>query len=159
MGEPSGDRTPVSAKPDSDYVMGSGVIPQGPKYARAREVLGATIKIRREKSKLTVEQAAELLGISERTLRRWEKGEGSLWTGGPNGTADINQMQKLKDAYLCKWIEIMPRNQYPSAPLDPVKRREFFIRRNAMIQGQDPDEAVERIMGRERSEPIEKGGR
>ena len=30
---------------------------------------------------------------------------------------------------------MMPRNQYPNAPLDPAERQEHFWRRNAKIQG------------------------
>ncbi len=32
--------------------------------------------------------------------------------------------------------------QYPGAPKDVDARREYFWRRNALIQRQDPDEAV-----------------
>jgi transcriptional regulator with XRE-family HTH domain len=132
-------------------------VPQGPGYAHARAVLGKAVRVRREKAGLTQAAAAELLGISERTLRDWERGEGSLWTGGAGRTVDYVQMQKLKDAYLCAWADLVPRNQYPSAPLDPVARREFFIRRNAAVQGNDPDEAVERVLGARRSAPVVKG--
>jgi transcriptional regulator with XRE-family HTH domain len=144
--------TGVAPKSDIDL---SRVPKGGPGHVRW--LLGQAIQVRREKAKLTQERAAELLGISARTLIRWEKGEGSLWTGGPDETVDYEMMRKLREVYRASWNEIMPRNQYPSAPLDPVARREFFIRRNALIQGFDPDEAVERIMGRERSEPIAKG--
>jgi transcriptional regulator with XRE-family HTH domain len=141
MSEGSGQN--VGGVPDRPLV-----VPQGPGYARARELLGRAVRVRREKCKLTQAQAAQELGVSRDTVIRWEKGEGSLWTGGPEGTVDYAMMAKLRTVYGAKWDEIMPRNQYPSAPLDPARRREYFIRRNAQIQGFDPDEAVREILGR-----------
>lgn len=108
-----------------------------------RELIGQAIRVRREKAQMSQAEAAEAIGISERTLRDWERGQGSLWTGGDAGTVDLAAMTKLKEIYSCRFAEIMPRNQYPLAPLDPAARREFFWRRNALIQGWNPDEYVE----------------
>lgn len=102
---------------------------------RARELIGQAIKLRREKAEMTQADAAKALGISARTLISWEQGHGSLWTGGDAGHVDFAMMTKLKEAYGAKMSELLPRNQYPSAPLDPEKRQEWAWRRNAAIQG------------------------
>lgn len=132
-------------------------IPDGPQYDHARELLGKAVRIRREKAGLSQVDAAKLLGISRDTLIRREKGEGSLWTGGPGHTVDHEQMTKLKETYGTKMSEILPRNQYPSAPADPRARREYFIRANARIQGENPDDAVARFMAADGPEPSPKG--
>jgi transcriptional regulator with XRE-family HTH domain len=127
----------------------------GPKPANdpdthVRTLIGQAIRVRREKAGMTQAEAAGALGISERTLRDWEAGRGSLWTGGDAGCVDHAMMRKLREAYAERYAErqgeelrvsmLMPRNQYPSAPLDPVLRRDWVRRRNAMIQGVDVDE-------------------
>lgn len=105
---------------------------------QARALIGAAIRKRREKAQMSQDEAAKALEIDVRTLRKWEAGTGSLWTGGDAGCTDQAQMSKLKDVYNAKISELMPRNQYPSAPLDPALRRDYFWRRNAVIQNQAP---------------------
>lgn len=111
---------------------------------RARELIGQAIKLRREKAEMSQSEAAKALGVDERTLRRWEAGTGSLWTGGDAGHVDFAMMTKLKEVYGARMSELLPRNQYPSAPVDPEKRQEWVWRRNALIQGVgDVDEYVQ----------------
>lgn len=118
---------------------------------RARELIGKAIRVRREKAGLSRPDAAGLLGISDRTLQRWEEGHGTLWTGGDAGCTDLAMMRKLKEAYGSKMSELLPRNQYPSAPLDPALRREWVWRRNALIQRVDVDEYRKMIAEREKA--------
>jgi transcriptional regulator with XRE-family HTH domain len=108
---------------------------------QARVLIGRAIKVRREKAQMTLPEAAEALGITRETLTRWEKGEGSLWTGGDAGCVDHTMMAKLKAVYNAEISELMPRNQYPSAPVDPALRRDWVWRRNAAIQGVEDIEA------------------
>lgn len=113
--------------------------------AAARDLIGQAIQIRRKKADMTLPEAAEALGVDERTLRRWESGSGSLWTGGDAGNVDHAMMTKLKEIYGARASELYPRNQYPNAPLDPAKRREHIWHRNAKIQGvADVDATVDR---------------
>lgn len=115
-------------------VGGVDVRPGSDLDTHVRGVIGKAIRVRREKAQMTQAEAAEAIGISRDTLIRWERGEGSLWTGGDAGCVDHQAMGRLKEVYRCAMSEIMPRNQYPSAPLDPALRREFFWYRNATIQ-------------------------
>lgn len=101
---------------------------------RARELIGQAIRVRREKAQMPQADAARALGISRDTLIRWEQGTGSLWTGDDAGCTDLQMMGKLRELYACKFSEILPRNQYPNAPLDPAKRRDYFAQRNRAIQ-------------------------
>ena len=105
-----------------------------PGDGHVRELLGKAVRVRREKAGLTQAEAAGALGVDERTVRRWEGGEGSLWTGGPGRTVDDEMMRKLRDVYDCRISELVPRNQYPSAPLDPVERRAWVDARNRAIR-------------------------
>ena len=104
---------------------------------RARLLIGEAIKVRREKAGLTQARAAELIGVGRDTLIRWEQGRGSLWAGGDAGATDQVLMAKLREVYQAKFDEL-PRNQYPSAPLDPAKRRVWVKRRNDWIQAGMP---------------------
>lgn len=117
----------------------------GPADGRVRELIGQAIRIRREKAGMTLEQAAEKLGIDPKTLKRWEGGTGSLWTGGDAGTVDHAMMDRLKEAYGAQAHELYPRNQYPSAPVDPAHRRDWVRRRNAAIAGIPEDEYLQAI--------------
>ena len=45
--------------------------------------------------------------------------------------------------YGCKLSELLPRNQYPSAPLDPEARQEWIWRRNAQLQGAKTEAEIE----------------
>ena len=117
--------------------------------ARVRERMGSLIRAARERAGLTQAQAAERIGVSRETVGRWERGEGSLWTGGTAGAVDYGLFKTTAEALGCKMSELLPRNQYPSAPLDPEKRREWVRRRNAQIQGVDPEEYLEMIRERE----------
>lgn len=141
MSEPN--RKALGPKPEGTSVETGNPDTDG----RIRLLLGKAIRVRREKAELTMPAAAELLGVSERTLREWEKGQGSLWVGGPGRTLDHAMMERLRVSYGVVSIAVMMegplRNQYPSAPLDPAARREFFAVRNAKIAGFDPDAAVE----------------
>jgi transcriptional regulator with XRE-family HTH domain len=103
-------------------------------------LIGQALRLRREKAQLSQEDAAKGLDINVRTLSRWEHGEGSLWTGGDAGCVDHALMERLKVFYSAAASELMPRNQYPCAPLDPALRREFMRRRNAAVAGIDTDE-------------------
>jgi transcriptional regulator with XRE-family HTH domain len=103
--------------------------------ARARELIGKAIRVRREKAGMSQQEAAQALGISRDTLIRWERGEGSLWTGGDAGNVDHEMMDRLKRIYGARMDQLMPREQYPSSPIDPAHRREYFSKRNKRIQG------------------------
>jgi hypothetical protein len=50
--------------------------------------------------------------------------------------------------YGCKASELMPNEQYPGAPRDPVGRLEYFRARNALIQAGNADRAVAAVRGR-----------
>lgn len=89
---------------------------------------------------MTQKEAAEAAGVSQGTVSKWEAGAEQ---------PDYPSFYKLAEAYGCKMSELLPRNQYPSAPLDPVKRLEWVRRRNAQIQGVDPEEYLEMIRERE----------
>lgn len=96
---------------------------------RIREQLGHAIKVGREEAGMTQAHAAEVLGVSRATLIRWEAGQGSP------------PLERIREVFP---LRLMPRNQYPSAPLDPELRREFLWRRNAAIsQVEDPDAYVD----------------
>lgn len=99
---------------------------------------GKKLREGRERAELSQREAAERLGVSQATLSRFESGETQ---------PDFPTLHKMREAYGCKISELMPRNQYPGAPLDPLKRRIYFIRRNAYIQGADPDKMQAQIMG------------
>lgn len=101
---------------------------------RVREQLGHALKVGREEARMTQAQAAEALGVSRATLIRWEAGQGP-WT-------EPETMRRVLEVF--GPLRLMPRNQYPSAPLDPELRREFLWRRNAAIsQVEDPDAYVD----------------
>lgn len=128
---------------------GLGPNAQGPRKSpdeRARELIGQAIRVRREKARMSQQEAAEAIGVSRNTLARWEQGEGSLWTGGDAGCVDHLVMVKLKQVYDCRICELLPKNHYPSAPVDPALRREFFWRRNAQIQGVEDEEGYVEMM-------------
>jgi transcriptional regulator with XRE-family HTH domain len=109
---------------------------------------GEQIRKRREGAALTQKEAAEALGVSQATMSRFEAGDAQ---------PDYATFRTMSEVFGCKMSEIVPRNQYPSAPLDPAARRLHFIRRNAMIQGQDPDEAVAMFLERTLPEPNQRG--
>jgi transcriptional regulator with XRE-family HTH domain len=92
---------------------------------------GRQLRERRDKASLTQKQAAEAAGVSQATISRWEAG---------SEQPDYKSFYALAAAYGCKMSELLPRNQYPSAPLDPVARLDWVRRRNAAIQGVDEDE-------------------
>lgn len=94
---------------------------------------GEKIAKRRVEARLSQKELAEAIGVSQATMSRFESGETQ---------PDYPTLRKMAERCGCKMSTMVPRNQYPSAPLDPAARREFFWRRNAMIQGIDPDEAV-----------------
>jgi transcriptional regulator with XRE-family HTH domain len=98
----------------------------GDRDARAREGHGRGIRLWRTRAALTQAAAAELLGISDRTLRDWERGVGSFWTGGPRGLVDYDAARKMADAYGVRLSTLLPNNTHPSAPLDPPLRRRWF---------------------------------
>lgn len=110
-----------------------------PRDSQVRLLLGKAIRVRREKAGLGPQEAAERLGVSRSTLARWERGEGSLWTGGDAGSTDLEMMGRLRECYACAFSELMPRNQYPSAPHDPAARRRFFWQRNHLIGARRAD--------------------
>jgi transcriptional regulator with XRE-family HTH domain len=58
----------------------------------------------------------------------------SRWEAGTE-QPDYKSLRALTGAYHCKASDLMPRNQYPSAPLDPEERQEWVWQRNARIQG------------------------
>lgn len=84
------------------------------------------LRERREQAGLTQKRAAEAADVSQAKISRWESGAAQ---------PDLTELRGLATAYECKLIELMPRNQYPNAPLDPAERQEHFWRRNAKIQG------------------------
>ena len=93
--------------------------------------LSTNLRTRREQAKLSQTAAAEAAGISQKTLSRWEAG---------SSHPDYPELQALATVYKCKPSELLPRNQYPSAPVDPVARQEHIRRRNAAIQKVDETE-------------------
>ena len=109
---------------------------------------GERLRKAREAAKINQRDAAERIGISQATLSRFESGETQ---------PDFRTFHRMGEVYSCHAKDLTPRNQYPSAPLDPVARREFFIRRNARIQGYDPDEAVEAFLRRPEREASPRG--
>lgn len=97
----------------------------------------------REAAGFSQAQAAERAGVSVRTLRRWETGHGFEESGhGLVENRTFADLRRLAGVYGCRLSELLERNQYPSLPLDPAARREAVIRRNALIAGVDPGEAL-----------------
>ena len=96
-----------------------------------------TLRQRREQRGLTQRQAAEQLGVSQKTVSNWESGLSN---------PDHEGYQALAVAYGCDPADLMPRaprNQYPSAPNEPESRLDWVRRRNAAIQHVDVDEYME----------------
>jgi transcriptional regulator with XRE-family HTH domain len=108
--------------------------PDAVQDAKARALYCKILPIRRKKAELSQEQLGEKLGVSAKTIARWEKGEGSLWTGGPGGTIDWPMLRRVAEILRIPLDEIKPRNQYPSAPVDPALRRQWVEQRNRNIR-------------------------
>ena len=86
---------------------------------------GEQLRRHREQAGIPQAKAAEIAEVSQGTISRWEAG-----TSQP----DFKGLRVLAKAYGAKPSELMPRNQYPSAPLDPEERLAFFNERNRRIQ-------------------------
>lgn len=80
----------------------------------------------RKKAGLTQKQAADAIGVDQAVISRWERGDKQ---------PTVQYLMALAKTYGCKVSDLMPRNQYPSAPLDPEERQEWVWQRNARIQG------------------------
>jgi transcriptional regulator with XRE-family HTH domain len=93
-----------------------------------------TLRERREKAGLTQKRAAEAADVSQAKISRWEAGAAQ---------PTYAELRQLATAYECKLSELAPRNQYPSAPLDPEERKTFMRRRNAAISKVDVEEYME----------------
>jgi transcriptional regulator with XRE-family HTH domain len=108
--------------------------------AKARVVIAAALRKKRELAGMSQAQLAEALGVSRDKVARWERGEGEMWTGGPSGTIDFELTRRVAgvlNARLGEHVKvaaILPRNQYPSAPVDPVLRRQWVNERNRWIR-------------------------
>jgi transcriptional regulator with XRE-family HTH domain len=95
---------------------------------------GEQLRAKREEMDLSQGQVAEIAGVSQKTVSRWEVG---------SSQPDFQSLYKLCEAFHCKPSQLVPRNQYPSAPLDPAARQLWVWRRNAQIQGARTEEEIE----------------
>lgn len=104
---------------------------------RPAKAYGELLAEARKCALLSQSQAAELAGVDQATISRWERGERQ---------PDYGTLRKLAHAYDCRLSTLVIRNQYPSAPaLDPEARLDWVRRRNAAIQGVDVDDYLQRI--------------
>ena len=65
-------------------------------------VTGAAIKELREKNKMTQAQLAEMLGVSDKTVSKWETGK---------GYPDITLLEPIADAFKISVPELISGNQ------------------------------------------------
>jgi transcriptional regulator with XRE-family HTH domain len=119
----------VPGKPIGDHSLTSDWAPRP-----ITRLYGKLLKDGREKAGLAQRDVAERIGVAQSTLGRWEKGEIQ---------PDFEALRALAGLYRCKMSDLVPRNQYPSAPLNPAERQFWVWRRNARIQGWDEEEYVE----------------
>jgi transcriptional regulator with XRE-family HTH domain len=92
--------------------------------AAARRQLGRRLRERRVGRGLSQEEVARVAGVSRPTYARFESGDAII---------DFKALYLLAGFYKCKGSELLPPISYPSAPLDPVERLEFFTDRNRRI--------------------------
>ena len=128
-------------------------IPFDPKAARARfrRARGLRLRDARRNAGLSQAEAAETLGVSQRTVSRLELGdiepvEGSKRSEGgfrrdsasfrrdSGGVESEVSYGALATLYRCVVGDLRPRNQYPSAPADPVDRRAWLEARNERVR-------------------------
>lgn len=93
--------------------------------AAARAALGRSLKEKRTKAKKTQQEIAQAVGVDRTLYSRWENGE---------RVPNYKQWQALSEFFGVRLSELAPRNQYPSAPMDPDERAVFFQERNKRIQ-------------------------
>ena len=92
--------------------------------AAARLALGKKLRAKRKERGETQAQVADAVGIDRSLYSRWEKGERS---------PDYQQWRRLAIHFGVKMMDLMPRNQYPGMPIDPVERNEAMAERNRRI--------------------------
>ncbi|MBP3469290.1 MAG: helix-turn-helix domain-containing protein [Lachnospiraceae bacterium] len=82
-------------------------------------VTGAVIKELREKSKMTQLQLAERLGVSDKTISKWETGK---------GYPDITLLEPIADAFSVSVTELISGNTvYNSNVSANMQRSKFYI--------------------------------
>jgi transcriptional regulator with XRE-family HTH domain len=106
---------------------------------------GEKLQAGRKRAGLSQQQAADGVGVDQATISRWERGEKQ---------PAIEYLMALAKLYGAKVSEIMPRNQYPSAPLDPAERQLWVWRRNARIQKVPDVEEYVRQMRAQREQAL-----
>jgi transcriptional regulator with XRE-family HTH domain len=92
--------------------------------AAARAALGVKLREQRDKKGLTQQQVADAAGVDRSLYARWESGE-----RGPN----YKQWHAIAQFYGILTMALMPRNQYPALPIDPVERGVALQARNEAI--------------------------
>lgn len=114
------------------------------------EEVPVNVKFIREAAELTQRELAEKLTVSQSQVAKWERGE-----------VEPNKQQRIALAALMPGVQtaasMWPNrgrtDTYPSAPPggkpgteEGAERRVYFARRNALIQGNDPDLAEARVI-------------
>jgi transcriptional regulator with XRE-family HTH domain len=97
------------------------------------ERYGARMRQAREKRGLSQAQAAIAVKVSQKTISRFELGDAQ---------PDTRTLWRMCKAYKCKASDMLPNEQYLTAPLDPQERRAYFAWRNARIQGPDQERVL-----------------
>lgn len=100
---------------DTKSIGGDMEIPKAPTDEERRARYGDGLRRHRLVQGLTQRAVAVEIGVDHKIVTRAEKGEASEET-----------FEKLEACYGV-------RNDYPAAPRDPVRRREWFDARNASI--------------------------
>ena len=82
-------------------------------------VTGAVIKELREKNKMTQLQLAEILGVSDKTVSKWETGK---------GYPDITLLEPIAEAFRVSLTELISGNQVFNANVSAnMMRSKFYI--------------------------------
>ena len=82
-------------------------------------VTGAVIKELREKNKMTQLQLAEILGVSDKTVSKWETGK---------GYPDITLLESIAEAFRVSLTELISGNQVFNANVSAnMMRSKFYI--------------------------------